>query len=267
MKMYLNRRILKSRMCQILIHSRYVGGIVGVIYPNQKGGQSAITERSRKRGMTRRRTQDRCLTIRTHRILTSRAKLTCIHKVQKLLSAGKVRKLFLNYQANNSVQFAVCVVLFTAVLCCLGKSYAQDKPDEPFVAGFVEYAILTNKKVKFTAKLDTGAKTSSIHALEYETLDREGRQWIRFSIKSNRGRLVPIERPVVRYTKIRRAGTKIQKRPVIELDLCVAGQRSVAEFTVANRSELNYPFLIGRQFLKGRILVDSSKTFIGSGKC
>jgi hypothetical protein len=135
------------------------------------------------------------------------------------------------------------------------------------IAGWVEHAWLNGNQISVHAKLDTGAKSSSISAADYEKFMRDGRDWVRFSIVNAKGKTLEIARPVERVARVRRAGTATEERPVILLKVCVAGYMEEAEFTLADRSSMNYQILIGREFLKDRILVDSARSFIASGEC
>jgi hypothetical protein len=135
------------------------------------------------------------------------------------------------------------------------------------VAGYVENVWLNANTVSFKAKLDTGAKTSSINAPKFRSFEKDGRDWVRFTIVNSKGDLVTVEKPVVRKASIRRSGTLPVKRPVIIFKVCVAGHTKDVEFTLADRSSMNYQILIGRRFLNGSILVDSGRAFLTSDKC
>lgn len=135
------------------------------------------------------------------------------------------------------------------------------------VAGWIERVYLEDFSATFEAKLDTGAKTSSINAPDFKIFTRNNAQWVKFSIQTKKGETINIERPVTRIAHIRRARVGVFDRPVIKLTLCLAGHRGEAEFTLADRSKMNYPILIGRTFLADRILIDSKATYLRSKTC
>jgi hypothetical protein len=135
----------------------------------------------------------------------------------------------------------------------------------PAVAGWVERAAIASPPRTIEAKLDTGAETSAIGASGIELFERDGVEWVRFTPQTTAGS--PIETPLVRWTKVRRAGTKTDRRPVVSLALCLGGQSIPAQFTLTDRSGLDYPVLIGREALSGRIAVDSSRTYIAGTPC
>ena len=143
----------------------------------------------------------------------------------------------------------------------------QTRADEPIVAGYVENAWFNDGTAPLKAKLDTGAKSSSINAPEYEIFKKKGKRWVTFSIQNQSGKTLQIKRKVERFVRIRRAGAEMTRRPVIKIKVCVGGKTGVEEFTLADRSSMNYQVLIGRDFLGNRILVDSSRSFLVSGRC
>lgn len=138
----------------------------------------------------------------------------------------------------------------------------------PLVAGWVERITFPDKGVSFEAKLDTGADTSSVNGRNVERFRRGGVSFVRFDLSDDAGRGVRVEAPVLRRVRIKRAGEDDDTvRAVIQLSVCVGGVVTDGEFTVADRADLKYQVLIGRNVLAGRILVDSSRTRILSGDC
>ncbi|NNE21882.1 MAG: ATP-dependent zinc protease [Rhizobiales bacterium] len=135
------------------------------------------------------------------------------------------------------------------------------------VAGWVEPVYLGDANIKLTAKLDTGAKTSSLSAEELTHLVRQQKPWVAFTIHASDGTAFRIEQPVIRIARIRRAGVGVRERPVISLPVCLAGYREQVEFTLTDRSAMNYSVLIGRAFLANRIIVDSEATFTTVQSC
>jgi hypothetical protein len=129
-------------------------------------------------------------------------------------------------------------------------------------AGWIERATLYPENVLLKAKLDTGAKTSSINAAQLRITTRKNQKWVQFSLVTYEGKTIDIEQPIVRYSTIKRHYGRKQVRPVVRLDFCVGNVRKNAEVSLVDRSGLNYQFLVGRNFLANNILVDSGKTFL-----
>lgn len=165
---------------------------------------------------------------------------------------------------NRMIGLLVCVI---ALGLASLSARSHEVPPGEIIAGWVENGWIGEPPIKIKVKLDTGARNSSINAPAYREFSRDGQQFVSFILSNNEGAEVSIEKPVTRSARIRRSGVATKERPVIMLKVCVAGVTSEVEFTLADRSEMNYPILIGRSFLAEKILVDSSRTFMASKYC
>lgn len=163
----------------------------------------------------------------------------------------------------SSIKGPVCT-LFSFVMFF---SALETASSELTRAGWVEKAVVYPQKVVVHAKLDTGAKTSSINAQDPEFITRDGENWARISITNRNIETVIIEAPVVRHAKIKRHFGESQERPVIRLDLCIGNVRKTEEVNLVDRTGMNYQLLIGRNFLKGSLLIDSGSTYRLSPDC
>ena len=134
-------------------------------------------------------------------------------------------------------------------------------------AGWIEKAVLYPQGVVFHAKLDTGAKTSSLHAPDPEFVFHDGKEWVRLSVTNRNIETVMIEAPVVRDVKIKRHFGDSQPRKVVLLDLCIGNVRKTEEVNLVDRTGLNYQLLIGRNFLQDALLIDSGSTYLLTPDC
>ena len=141
------------------------------------------------------------------------------------------------------------------------------------VLGWVENMRLLPQRMLLKAKLDPGARSSAIHAEDIEEFERDGRRMVRFTIlrehdNPDSERLV-LERPLVREVniKLRNAEGERDERLAVRLEFCLAGERYNTLFSLTNRDNFNYPVLLGRQFLRNRILVDSGESFTHRTNC
>ena len=107
------------------------------------------------------------------------------------------------------------------VLIATGVHAGSDRRPSSQIMGWVENVRLFPGGLLLTAKLDTGARTSSIDVPRYEIFARDGRQWVRFRVSDRKGATIDFERPVVRIARIRRSESKTTKRPVVMLGLCL----------------------------------------------
>lgn len=159
--------------------------------------------------------------------------------------------------------------LMGAMLVALPATAAAQsaKLEKPIVMGWVERAVLLPSRVPFLAKLDTGAKTTSINAQDVTLFEKEGRKWVRFTVRNSKGDSTTFERPVVRTSRIRRTGVGVVTRPVVSLRICIGRFKTLAQVNLANRKNMRYQLLIGRRLMEGRILVDSQRQFVVSPAC
>lgn len=134
--------------------------------------------------------------------------------------------------------------------------------NEIVVMGWLEGVFLKPWNLRLTAKLDTGAKTSSLNAENIQRFNRDGNEWVRFSVsEDDDAPPLVIERPLVRTVYIKEHRKDASKREVVSLAICKNGRTYETEFTLVDRSNFNYPVLLGRSFLKSVALVDPSQTF------
>lgn len=155
--------------------------------------------------------------------------------------------------------------LFFAMLTLLPPNQASAR----IVAGWIEQAVFVSPKnsaeTLFEVKLDTGATTSSFNTGgKFEEFKRAGKPWVRFSIRNHENQLFEIESLIVRYATVKRTGVPAEKRPVIILKSCLGGFEIDSEFTLTDRSDMDYPVLIGRNFMQSDVLVDSGRTKVTS---
>lgn len=137
------------------------------------------------------------------------------------------------------------------------------------VIGWVEYVVVHDdvNNVIMKAKIDTGAKTTSIHSDDYTIFKKRGQDWVRFSLTNHEGKTIWLEEPVVRYSKIKRHFTESQVRPVINLVLCLGNTFHRTDVNLVDRGKFKYQLLIGRRYLETRFLVDPGQTFIAEPAC
>lgn len=126
------------------------------------------------------------------------------------------------------------------------------------VIGAVEPVYLLPMKSAFDARIDTGATTSSIDAVDIHEFERDGENWVSFSIINRQsGEKYTFEKPILQTLVIKRINEKEQRLKVM-MNISFGGEKFAAEFTLAHRNDFEYQALIGRNILSGRYLVDTS---------
>lgn len=116
------------------------------------------------------------------------------------------------------------------------------------------------------AKVDTGARTSSLHAFKIKTFEQEGVEYVRFLVHPVQRKSQPTIEcvcPIYEYRKVRSSSGHVTRRPVIVVEIEAVGTRLAVELTLANRDQMGFRMLLGREALRGRFLVDSGKSYLG----
>lgn len=174
--------------------------------------------------------------------------------------------------------------LFLALFFVNPVTHASDKQAEPRIPetlGFVEWVVMDNPALRLKARLDTGAKTSSLHATDIEPFEKDGERWVRFKIPLGDHKdqpnpdgldhddvVITFTEPVERTVLIKRKGAPSQRRYVVDMTFCIAGTNHHTQFSLTNRENFSYPVLLGRRFMSDdSILVDSSDSFLSSREC
>ncbi len=142
-------------------------------------------------------------------------------------------------------------------------------PDPIQVYGWREKIHIDGMEKKVTAKLDTGAYTSSIHAEEKELFEREGKKWLRFIVTEPRKKDSPrvsIEAPLVRIARIKNPGGESETREVVRLSFKLGERKLRGEFTLNDRSNMLSAVLIGRTTIKELGWIDPSRTNLADDK-
>lgn len=115
------------------------------------------------------------------------------------------------------------------------------------------------------AKIDTGARSSTLHAFAVERFDRDGRAMVRFQahpIQRNDDYVVTAEAALLDDRMVRNSGGQSELRPVIETPVQVGNAVWAIELTLTNRDEMGFRMLLGRQAVRHRYLVDPGKSYL-----
>ena len=141
---------------------------------------------------------------------------------------------------------------------------ANNRADSKLVVGATEWVFLSPPGKYLSARVDTGAETSSISATNIVRFERDGKRWVSFDLDTgNADNDIHLEVPLERNVLIRQASfDDVDRRPVVVFDVKLGSLHLPTEFTLADRSRMSYPVLLGRSFLKDMAVVDVSQEFI-----
>lgn len=168
----------------------------------------------------------------------------------------------------------------------LVQSTTDDMPQGKLLLGRAEWIALPQQSVVLRARIDSGANTASLHAIDITTFERDGDTWIQFDLplpndaddeavargddassedaedddKSPR-QTVRIEAPLDHYIRIRQA-SGVEKRPVVKLPIQLGTLSQNVAFTLTDRGDMTYPVLLGRRFMLDLALIDVSQEYI-----
>lgn len=133
------------------------------------------------------------------------------------------------------------------------------------IVGWREWVGLPHVGVSaIKAKIDTGATTSALHAIHIERYRQGGRDLVRFQVhplQRNARLTVSAHAPLVDYRTVRSSSGHETHRPVIRTEIELFDQRWSIELTLANRDQMGFRMLLGRQAIRERFLVDAGTSF------
>jgi hypothetical protein len=142
----------------------------------------------------------------------------------------------------------------------------KKKPALP-VIGWREWVALPELGIRAVkTKVDTGAASSSLHAIDVEEFVRAGRPMVRFRVhplQRNARAFIQSEAELLEYRQVKSSGGHQTLRPVIVTTVELLGTRCRIELTLASRDTMGFRMLLGREALAGRFLVDSGRSFQG----
>jgi len=132
------------------------------------------------------------------------------------------------------------------------------------LVGRIEKVRLTPPGRIFHARIDSGATTSSLDARDIETFERDENEWVRFKIKDpEKDSFYEVEKPLARHVRILQSSADAAvRRPVVELQFELGRVKLVDEFTLEDRTHMDYQVLIGRNILLDLMVVDVAQKFI-----
>lgn len=164
------------------------------------------------------------------------------------------------------------LTLFIILSLLSGQTMAKA---EPQIYGYVEKVTLVDKNLTLSAKLDTGAKSSSLNATEIKEIEVKGVPYLRFTVPSKSGDQV-FECEYIGKVKIKvrasEANPKLLKttpikRPVVLINVQLGDKVRAIRVNLTNRKRFNYPLLLGREaIIDFNGAVDPARTFTAKPK-
>ncbi len=127
------------------------------------------------------------------------------------------------------------------------------------VLGEYEMVTVGSPGVRYLARIDTGAATTSIHARDVTRFERDGQRWVRFKIDDPKAKeSTTLERRLVRRVRIKKAEAENDHRLTVMMTLRLGRITRQVEVSLSDRADMEFPVLIGRNFLLDTAVVDVS---------
>ena len=159
-----------------------------------------------------------------------------------------------------------CLLFSLSIVTCLSAHDLGEEIDpveaELVVVGATEYLYIKEANFAYDARVDTGATTCSIHAEDIAPFERDGEQWVKFTLVNfDTKERTELKKAVVRVAKIKQHKSETLERYVVHLSVLIAGKDTDIEFSLTNRKNYSYPLLVGRNLLRGVAVVDVSQSY------
>ncbi len=137
------------------------------------------------------------------------------------------------------------------------------------LVGWREWVALPDLGVpRLKAKIDTGARTSALHAVNLRPFETNGLEWLAFTVEPHvRGgsdhAAIECRAPLWDRRAVRNSGGSVESRYVIKTALAIGGRQFEIEVTLTNRSDMGFEMLVGRTALRtGRLFVHPARSFV-----
>lgn len=155
-------------------------------------------------------------------------------------------------------------VIFLFVFMMLGyvpTSYSQLLKEKVLI-GRIEWVALPDLQLKHKARIDTGAKTTSMHAVNIEEVELRGELFVKFRTVDAEGKTIEVVRKVDTTQKVSNTSGFISKRYVIKEKIRIGSIEREVLINLNDRSKMDYKFLVGRNLLLGRFIVDVARSHV-----
>jgi hypothetical protein len=149
----------------------------------------------------------------------------------------------------------------TELIKVLTRPSSTSGESQKLMIGEVEDIVLVPWAVTLPARIDTGAAMSSLDARNISVRNNV----VDFRLGEEHGGL-RLQLPVVSWSQIRNSMGS-EKRPVVEISICLGSKLIHTLATLKDRSQMAYPFLVGRNVLNGSFVVDTSRAKAVTSAC
>ena len=150
------------------------------------------------------------------------------------------------------------------------KNRTQSLSSTDKIIGWREFAALPDLDIsRIKIKIDTGARSSALHAFNIRERSQDGKRIVRFQVhpqQRDSQTTVTTEAELLEYRQIRNSGGKAQLRPVIKTNILVGTEIWPIELSLTDRDVMGFRMLLGRQGVRNKFLVNPGKSFLLSSR-
>jgi hypothetical protein len=136
----------------------------------------------------------------------------------------------------------------------------DQKMNLEFVGWRESVSLPTFKLSNLKAKIDTGAKTSALHADNIEYVVEKGKKFVKFVIITDDGKKKMIKTRFLEEREIKSSTGQKTIRPVVKTMIRMGKSEFEIEMTLINRDLMGFKMLIGREALNGRFLINPARS-------
>jgi hypothetical protein len=141
------------------------------------------------------------------------------------------------------------------------RAYSQLLKEKVLI-GRIEWVSMPELKIKHRARIDTGAKTTSMHAINIEEVEQRGELFVKFQTIDSEGKTVEVVRKVDTTQKVSNTAGLVSKRYVIKEKIKIGSIEREVNINLNDRTKMDYKFLVGRNLLLGRFIVDVARSHV-----
>jgi hypothetical protein len=143
-----------------------------------------------------------------------------------------------------------------------------NRPKTKPLIGWREWVLLPDlAPVPVKAKIDTGARTSVLHAFRLALRTQSGEVWADFEVhpvQRSQARSATVSHPVSGFRRVRSSSGHLERRPVIRTPVCIGPHRFEIDVTLTSRDEMGFRMLLGRAAVRRRFWVDPGRSYLHS---
>lgn len=166
------------------------------------------------------------------------------------------------YTDRTAMKISIIPIALITAAMLTGLAHAQAPRNGKTIIGRVEQVVIPRFDLALEARIDTGARNCSIHSFNEKEIKSGGERYVEFSTLDAKNRVLRLKAKIVKVKTIRSTSGETQRRFVIREMVRLGGVQKEVFITLNDRRNLDYRFLVGRNLLRGRFIVDVSRSHL-----